>query len=164
ALPSDEDAAAALRSLLGEIDRPAGAGEIAWAVRKLLGEQAPPVGCFDDLAGGEETVLDLVESIALLSAGGAPLVPLHRGGGARRSWPLRLGREPLAPHDAHALIGQSLPDELRGRIADRAGGNPLFITEMLALATDGVAVEVPPTLRALLAARLDQLESKERSV
>ena len=35
---------------------------------------------------------------------------------------------------------------------------------MLALATDGGEVEVPPTLRALLAARLDQLEPRERSV
>ena len=50
------------------------------------------------------------------------------------------------------------------RIAEKAGGNPLFITEMLALATDGGELEVPPTLRALLAARLDQVEPEERSV
>ncbi len=35
---------------------------------------------------------------------------------------------------------------------------------MLALATDGRELEVPPTLRALLAARLDQLEEPERRV
>ena len=76
--------------------------------------------------------------------------------------PLRL--EPLPPDDADALIGQSLPEDLRRRIAERSGGNPLFITEMLALATAGDELEVPPTLRALLAARLDQLEPQERSV
>ena len=53
---------------------------------------------------------------------------------------------------------------MRARIADAAGGNPLFITEMLALATAGGELEVPPTLRALLTARLDQLEPQERSV
>ncbi len=53
---------------------------------------------------------------------------------------------------------------MRTRIAERSGGNPLFITEMLSLATAGGELEVPPTLRALLTARLDQLEPQERSV
>ena len=167
ALPSDGEAAAALLSLLGESDRPTSADEIAWAFRKLLEEQAPLVVCFDDLQWGEETFLDLVESMGLLSTG-APLLLLcmvrpellER----RPSWPVPLRLEPLARDEADALIGDSLPQDLRGRIADRAGGNPLFITEMLALATDDGEVEVPPTLRALLAARLDQLEPQERAV
>jgi hypothetical protein len=45
-----------------------------------------------------------------------------------------------------------------------AGGNPLFVTEMLAMAEETEAVEVPPSLRALLAARLDQLDEAERRV
>ncbi len=166
-LPSDEEAAAALRSLLGESDRPTSADEIAWAFRKLLEEQAPLVVCFDDLQWGEETFLDLVESTALLSAD-APLLLLCMARPEllerRRAWPVPLRLEPLVPDEAGALIGHSLPQDLRRRIVDRAGGNPLFITEMLALATDGGEVEVPPTLRALLAARLDQLEPRERSV
>ncbi len=167
ALPSDEDAAAALRSLLGEIDRPTGADEIAWAFRKLLEEQAPLVVCFDDLQWGEETFLELVESTGLLSAG-APVLLLCMARPEllerRPSWPGSLRLEPLPPDAAEALIGQSLPEEVRTRIADRAGGNPLFITEMLALATAGGELEVPPTLRALLTARLDQLEPQERAV
>jgi class 3 adenylate cyclase/tetratricopeptide (TPR) repeat protein len=166
-LPSDEEAAAALRSLLGESDRPTSADEIAWAFRKLLEEQAPLVVCFDDLQWGEETFLDLVESTALVSTG-APLqlVCMARPELLERrpSWPVPLRLEPLQPDEADALIGQSLPEDLRRRIADRAGGNPLFITEMLALATDDGEVDVPPTLRALLAARLDQLEPQERAV
>ena len=59
-----------------------------------------------------------------------------------------------------------MAEELRGE--DRghaAGGNPLFIGEMLAMADeDGDEVEVPPTLKALLAARLDQLDAAERRV
>jgi class 3 adenylate cyclase/tetratricopeptide (TPR) repeat protein len=167
ALPSDEAAASAVRSLLGESDRPTSADEIAWAFRKLLEEQAPLVVCFDDLQWGEETFLDLVESLGLLSAG-APMLLLCMARPEllerRPSWPMPLRLEPLAPEEADALIGRSLPDDLRRRIADRAGGNPLFITEMLALATEGGELEVPPTLRALLAARLDQLEPQERSV
>ena len=55
--------------------------------------------------------------------------------------------------------------DLRGRIARAAGGNPLFVTEMVAMASETEGdVAVPPSLRALLAARLDQLESVERSV
>ncbi len=53
---------------------------------------------------------------------------------------------------------------LRDRIAEAAGGNPLFVTEMLAMASETEAVDVPPSLRALLAARLDQLEDAERRV
>src|SRR5262249_9715531 len=47
-----------------------------------------------------------------------------------------------------------------------ADGNPLFLEEMLALvrnSADG-RVEVPPTIQALLAARLDQLDAAERAV
>ena len=46
-----------------------------------------------------------------------------------------------------------------------SGGNPLFVSEMLAMAeqSDGL-VSVPPSLRALLATRLDQLDPAERRV
>ena len=166
-LPSDEEAAAAVRSLLGDTNRATSADEIAWAFRKLLEEQAPLVVCFDDLQWGEETFLNLVESTGLLGAG-TPLLLLCMARPEllerRPSWPVALRLEPLSPDDADVLIGQSLPEKLRRRIADRSGGNPLFITEMLALATDDGEVDVPPTLRALLAARLDQLEPEERSV
>ncbi len=50
---------------------------------------------------------------------------------------------------------------MRERIIRASGGNPLFLTEMAALGEDA---EVPGTLRALLAARLDQLDEPERRV
>ena len=55
---------------------------------------------------------------------------------------------------------------LRRRIAAAAEGNPLFLEEMLALvrASGGREVVVPPTIQALLVARLDQLERGERGV
>jgi class 3 adenylate cyclase/tetratricopeptide (TPR) repeat protein len=168
ARPDDEHAAAAIDSLLGENEMFAGTDEIAWAFRKLLEAQAPLVVCFDDIQWGEETFLELVESTALLSAG-APVLLLcmarpelldrHPG------WPAVSHLEPLLEAEACELVGVTVSDELRGRILRASGGNPLFLTEMAALGdVDGGEVEVPATLRALLAARLDQLDEPERKV
>jgi tetratricopeptide (TPR) repeat protein len=166
-LPSDPVAAAAIRSLLGESDVGTSGDEIGWAFRKLLEEQAPLVVVFDDVQWGDETFLDMVESTALLSAG-APLLLLCMARPdlveRRPGWPGTLRLDSLAPEDADALIGDEVSDDLRGRIARAAGGNPLFISEMLAMAAGNTAVEVPPTLKALLAARLDQLDEPERRV
>jgi class 3 adenylate cyclase len=167
ALPSDPVAAAAIRSLLGESEVGTSGDEIAWAFRKLLEEQAPLVVVFDDIQWGDEAFLDLVESTALLSAG-APLLLLCTARPelveVRPTWPATLRLEPLPPEQAEALIGDTVSGELRERIAHAAGGNPLFISEMLAMAAGNQEVEVPPTLKALLAARLDQLDDAERKV
>ena len=167
ALPSDPAAAAALRSLLGESEQGTSADQIAWAFRKLVEEQAPLVVCFDDIQWGEETFLDLVEATALLSAG-APILLLCMARPEllerRPAWPGVMRLEPLSADEADALIRDEVADDLRERIAHAAGGNPLFISEMLAMARERADVEVPPTLKALLAARLDQLDEPERSV
>ena len=167
-LPSDPAAAASIRSLLGESDEPAGAEEIAWAFRKLLAEQAPLVVLLDDIQWGEPSFLDLVEAAALLTRD-APLLLLCMARPElierRPAWPAPMRLEPLAAEEADELLPDTLDDELRARIARAAGGNPLFLTEMVAMADEaGGAVTVPATLRALLAARLDQLDSSERSI
>ena len=59
----------------GRATRATSPDEIAWAFRKLLEQAAPLVVVFDDIQWGEETFLDLVEQVALLSAG-APLLLL----------------------------------------------------------------------------------------
>jgi len=76
--------------------------------------------------------------------------------------------EPLAPDETEQLISSlaELDQPLRDRIAHAAEGNPLFVEEMVALvqeAGDG-EVAVPPTIQALLSARLDQLDAAERDV
>ena len=171
ALPSDPPAAASLRSLLRVTEEATSAEEIAWAFRKLLEEQAqarPLVCVFDDIHWGEETFLDLVEHVALLSTGAPILVLcLARSELAERrpEWPVALRLEPLPEADVHALIPTRLTDELRAKITHASGGNPLFVTEMVVMAAESEGeVAVPPTLQALLAARLDQLEGSERSV
>jgi class 3 adenylate cyclase len=168
AVPSDPAAAAAIASLLGETDSGTSAEEIAWAFRKLLEEQAPVVCVFEDLHWGEETFLDLVEHVALLSSGAQVMLVctarpelLDR----RPAWPVALRLAPLSRDEVDRLLPPSLQPELRERIAHAAGGNPLFVTEMVAMAGAGDGeVEVPPTLRALLTARLDQVDASERRV
>ncbi|HEX7527001.1 MAG TPA: AAA family ATPase, partial [Gaiellaceae bacterium] len=164
-LPSNPAVAAALRALLGESEGTTTTEEIARAFRKLLEEQAPLVAVFDDLQWGEETFHDLVESIALL-ASEAPILLLCLARPellTRRSeWPVALRLEPLRDEDVAELIGDRVPETVRDRIAHAAGGNPLFVTEMLAMASGSAEVDVPLTLRALLAARLDQLDPPDR--
>jgi class 3 adenylate cyclase/tetratricopeptide (TPR) repeat protein len=170
-VPSGEAAGAAIRSLLGETDVPTSAEEIAWAFRKTLEQAAaerPVVVVFDDIQWGEETFLDLIEHIALLSSGASILlicIARPELTERRPTWPVTLRLEPLGDEDVDELIAGRIAGELRERIARAAGGNPLFVEEMLAMAghTEGEVV-VPPTLQALLAARLDQLEAAERSV
>jgi class 3 adenylate cyclase/tetratricopeptide (TPR) repeat protein len=168
ASPDDEHAAAVIGSLLGENETFAGTDEIAWAFRKLLEAQAPLVVCFDDIQWGEETFLQLVESTALL-CGGVPLLLLCMARpellDRRPGWPAVLRLQPLPEAEAGTLVGEAVPDEVRERIVRASGGNPLFLTEMAALTdTEGGDVEVPATLRALLTARLDQLDEPERRV
>src|SRR5207244_10312971 len=106
-------------------------------------EQAPLVAVFDDIQWGDETFLDLIESTALLSAG-APFLLLCMARPElvemRPTWPATLRLEPLPPEQADALIGDTVSGELRERIARAAGGNPLFISEMLAVAAGNEGV------------------------
>ncbi len=169
-----------LASILGDESTPSTPDEIAWAFRKLLESQAadrPVIVVFDDVHWGEPTFLDLVEHVADLSRD-APILLLCMarpellderrawGGGKLNATNVLL--EPLAPEETARLIealGPSLEDELRERILGAAGGNPLFVEEMLAMAGEGGSdVAVPPTIQALLAARLDQLDPAERGV
>jgi predicted ATPase len=182
-LAADEVAAGTLRALLGGEGMVTSTTEAAWAFRKLLETVAlatPLVIVFDDIHWGEPTFLELVEHVADLSRD-APILLLcvarpelldrrvGWGGGK-----LNATTSLLEPLDALAtdvliealLAGGELDDALRARIRDAAGGNPLFVEEMLALVRESGNghVTVPPTIQALLAARLDQLEPSERGV
>jgi class 3 adenylate cyclase/tetratricopeptide (TPR) repeat protein len=178
--PSDPRAAAAIASLLGESDAAATADEIAWAFRTLLEEVAPVVCVFDDLHWAEPTFLDLIEHVADWSRD-APilLVCIARpefldrratwAGGKLNATTVLL--EPLSADETDELIERllgdaGLEDTLRARIRESAEGNPLFVEQMLAMVAESPngEVVVPPTIQALLAARLDQLDASERGV
>ena len=153
--------------------------EIAWAFRKLLeavAAEAPLVAVFDDIQWGEDVFLDLLEHVAFLSSG-TPILLLCMARpellDRRSGWRGVLRLQPLEPDEAEALMdarigSRELGSDVRERILRAAGGNPLFVEEMAAMvqaSREGNGeVDVPPTLQALIAARLDQLERPERSV
>ena len=144
-LPADEHAAAAMRSLLGQSEATTSAEEIAWAFRKTLEQVAagrPLVVLFDDIQWGEESFRDLIEHVGLLSSGAAILLLcIARPELAEHypAWPVTLRLEPLGAAAVEELIPERLGGDLRGRIARAAGGNPLFIEEMLAMAAEAGA-------------------------
>ena len=159
-----------------------------------VAEARPLVVLIDDIHWAEPTMLDLIESIADLARDSpilfiCPARPEFLddrptwGGGKINATTILL--EPLTEGSALALIdelvpGGALPLAVRARIADAAEGNPLYVEEFLstliddgALAADGDAwiasrdlesIAVPPTIQALLAARLDRLAPEERAV
>ncbi len=168
---------------LGVVETANPSEETFWAARKLfeiLARRRPLVLVFEDLHWGEPTLLDLVEHVADW-ARDAPilLVCLARpelledrpawGGGKLNATSISLG--PLSEREATALIrglagGEELSRDALQRIAEVAEGNPLFLEEMLGmLSENGVPGElvVPPTIQALLAARLDRLDPDERA-
>jgi tetratricopeptide (TPR) repeat protein len=176
----DNVAAETIRTLLGGEAVATSSEEIAWAFRKRLeavAEARPLVCVFDDVHWGEETFLDLVEHVADLSRD-APILLLCMarpdlldrrtgwGGGKVNATTVLL--EALEPDETELLIESlaEVDEGLRGRIREASEGNPLFVEEMVAMlreSPDGEVV-VPPTIQALLAARLDQLDPHERAV
>jgi len=182
-LGADEPAAETILGVLGELEAVGSTDEIAWAVRKLLEAAAadqPLVVVIDDVHWGEPALLDLIEHIADLSRD-APILLLCMArpelldrrpgwaGGKLNATTVLL--EPLAAPETDRLIdnlldGARMATELRARISEAAEGNPLFVEEMIALLRESPAGEVvvPPTIQALLAARLDQLDAAERGV
>ncbi len=153
----------------------------------------PLVVIFDDIQWGEPTFLDLVEYlVGFMRDAPVLIVCLARpdlfesrpqwGGGADATDSISLGA--LHGSDVHDLLrtadGASLPDRVAERIAHAAEGNPLFLAEMQRmLIDDGVLeqrdgewratreidrVPVPPTIKAVLSARLDRLGVEERGL
>ena len=144
-----------------------------------LAREQPVVLVLEDLHWAEPALLDLIEHL-LEHTTGAPLMLVclareelieQRPPWARETHDsslLELG--PLSTKDTRALIRQLLPagaasDEVREQLTTRAEGNPLFLQQMIAFLRetgDSVDVSVPPTIHALLAARLDRLTNAER--
>ena len=149
------------------------------AIFEATAEQRPLVLVIDDLQWAEPPLLDLVEHIVdwsrdapifLLCIGRPELLDVRSGWGGGKVNASALLLEPLGEAESTVLAdsllaGIDLDVETRARILAIAEGNPLFLEEMAALAreADGT-VSVPPTIRALLQARLDTLNDAERAV
>jgi class 3 adenylate cyclase/tetratricopeptide (TPR) repeat protein len=71
---------------------------------------------------------------------------------------------PLRADEALALAGGFIDATQRVARAciERAGGNPLFLEQLLRHAREGAAEAIPPSLRSLVLARMDRLPARER--
>jgi class 3 adenylate cyclase/predicted ATPase len=185
ALAGGEDAgqvADLLSRALSPGEAPPPAPEIAWAFRRfceLLARRGPLVVLLDDLHWAEPTFLDLVEHLADRGEG-----PILVFGVAReelledrptfveeRASAEQLVLDTLTLFETESLLdglgAETLPAPERERIAETAGGNPFYVEQLLALASEGgfgADRPLPETIQALLAARLDRLGPGERAV
>ncbi|MBI4259677.1 MAG: AAA family ATPase [Actinobacteria bacterium] len=155
-----------------------------------LAERYPVVMVFEDMQWADPSLLDFIEYLLDWSRShpiyilvhGRPELSERRpswGVGRRSSTSLHL--EPLAPEAMEALLAglvPGLPGDLRARILERAAGVPLYAVETVRMLLDRdllvqegngyrpagpiEALEVPETLHALIAARLDGLTPEER--
>jgi class 3 adenylate cyclase/tetratricopeptide (TPR) repeat protein len=157
--------------------------ETQLAFRRLLEGRAaerPQVVVIDDLQWAEPAFIDLVEHVADLSRGvpifllcvaRTELLDVRPGWGGGKLNATSLLLEPLAGDECAELIERLVADapldpELRERISSASGGNPLYMEEMLAMVREhgGGDIVVPPTIHALLQARIDTLDGDVRIV
>ena len=81
---------------------------------------------------------------------------------------VRLALEPLPEDDAAALALAALEDaalseETLATLAERSGGNPLFVRELAAASRQGASLEaLPETVERLMTTRIDTLEPSDR--
>jgi predicted ATPase/class 3 adenylate cyclase len=161
---------------------------------EALARKRPVVVVFDDVHWGEQTFLDLIDHVAdwardapiLLICLARPELLEERpmwSGGKLNSTSLLL--EPLDQAACETLIENLLDhtevdDLVKERITQAAEGNPLFVEEMLAMLVDEGALQrdngrwvstrdlsrvaIPPTIQALLDARISRLSPDERAV
>jgi class 3 adenylate cyclase/tetratricopeptide (TPR) repeat protein len=182
ALAGDSAVAERVGQAIGLLETGASADEIPWAVRQLLETvaSARPLVCVcDDIQWAEPALLNLLEEVTARSHGSPILICcLARPEllELRPDWPGVIRLDPLSEPDGDELLARlvgerTLSAALRDRITAAAAGNPLFIEQFAAmlieegmLAANTRTLPVPPTLQALLTARLERLGPEERQV
>ena len=158
-----------------------------------LAAKRPLVVVFDDVHWAEPTFLDLLEYVAGRSRGfpillcclGRPEVLEMRPSLTTTHGAEHVRLDPLREEESRELVSQLLEagevaEEVHRYIGHSAEGNPLFLEELLQMLIDEghvrredgqwrtsgrlLSVRLPPTIQALLAARLDRLAEGERAV
>jgi class 3 adenylate cyclase/tetratricopeptide (TPR) repeat protein len=163
----------------------------AWRIFfERLAAVEPVVMVFEDMQWADDSLLDFIDYLLEWSRSHPIFVCTHARpeiherrptwGSGRRSF-TSLYLEPLTANAMEQLLDglvPGLPEELRAQILQRAEGIPLYAVETVRMMLDrGVlvqegpvyrpvgairALEVPETLHALIAARLDGLQPEER--
>ncbi|HET7727486.1 MAG TPA: adenylate/guanylate cyclase domain-containing protein [Candidatus Limnocylindrales bacterium] len=158
----------------------------------LVAAIAPLVLVVEDIQWADDGVLDFIEYLARWGEGPIAIVCLARhelfdrrpawGGGIANAATIVL--EPLSASETDQLVdgllAGGLPDAVRERVVGLADGNPLFAEELIRMFVDrGVLrpadgawelvrpveeIEVPRSVQAVLAARLDGLSGDEKRV
>jgi class 3 adenylate cyclase/tetratricopeptide (TPR) repeat protein len=146
----------------------------------------------EDIHWAEPALMDLIESVAdlarhspifFLCEARPDLLENRPTWGSNKLNATTILLESLGEDSALILIdalvhGRPLPGVVRARIAEAAEGNPLYVEEFVGMliddgsvdrggwtaTTDEAAIAVPPTIQALLSARLDRLPGLERNV
>ncbi|HEU4865331.1 MAG TPA: adenylate/guanylate cyclase domain-containing protein [Actinomycetota bacterium] len=159
-----------------------------------LARTSPAVVIIQDLHWAGSAVLDLLEeltdrvdrAVLFLSAARRELTAGRPDWGARSRNYSGIMLEPLGPDESERLLDLlvegdrgDLPPSVRQRILVRAGGNPFFLEQIVdhliektyrddgdgGAGTDTLeTVEIPDTVQAVLAARIDLLEPLEKRV
>ncbi|WTT38550.1 AAA family ATPase [Kitasatospora sp. NBC_00085] len=164
----------------------AGVEDIAWAVRHLLevlGRSRSVVMVWDDLHWSEETLLDLIDEVAtwlhdvpvlLLCVARPELLDIRSGWGGGKPCAMTLELGPMTDDQTAMLIGQLALhgdvypqgyQDVNGRVATLCDGNPLFAEQLMdVFAETDPGTQIPPTIQAMLGARLDQLPGTERGL
>jgi tetratricopeptide (TPR) repeat protein len=168
--------------------------ELMWGGRRLLEVLAadrPLVLLVDDLHWAEATFLDFLDhlldtvenaSILILGSSRHEISERHAEWAAAHL-PMLITLEPLSDADAGKIVEEllgSLESSVRARIAAVAEGNPLYVEQIVSMLVETGAIErgaegwiakqgserlqIPPTVQALVAARLDALRAEERAV
>jgi tetratricopeptide (TPR) repeat protein len=160
---------------------------------EALARPGPLVVLFEDVHWAEKTFLELIEHL-LETVNDACLLIVcttrHELVERRPDWSTspgasRIALERLTEDETNAvaehLLGiAGLDERIRSRVVVAAEGNPLFVEQLLSMLIDEGLIlfengrwrasadidraVVPPTIQALLAARLDYLEHGERAV
>ena len=158
-----------------------------------LGRRRPLVVLFDDIHWASPTFLDLLEHL-LDTIEGAPVLVLcparpqlleEREGWSERDGASRIALGPLTGADTERIVetllgGAGVDKDVRRRIVEATEGNPLFVEQLVSMlveaellrfadgrwtaSLDLADLAVPPSIQALLSARLDRLDGEERAV
>ncbi len=145
-----------------------------------LAREQPTLVVLEDLHWADDSLVELVEALSVRLAG-VPLLLLAiarpefldaRPNWARLPTNTTVQIQALTDSCAHELVRQLLggvtdKEAVAGRVDRAAGGNPLFIEELAAWLSEGGAAGargLPANLKAIIAARVDQLPGPERQV
>ena len=162
--------------------------ELFWGIRRLfeaLAADQPLIVLFDDIHDAAPTFLELLDHL-VESSKRVPIVLVcsarHELLEQHPEWEGKPGTatiklEPLTAADAEVFIDRllgdtALPDEVRSRVIEAAEGNPLYVEQMVRMLADERVMSasdisefvVPPSIQALIAARLDLLSREERAI